>query len=101
MTKIIVSFGFILFLACGFQRTDSEQETVVTDSCTVDGIKLVLLKKGTESLLSIHKNNEAFVEKVDIKPPCFFLRRDNKVQAHFFKDIDTKVVIVAGDLMDK
>ena len=100
MTKLIISFGFIIFLACSFQQADGEQDAIITDSCTVDGIKLILLKRENESLLSIHKNNKTTVEKIGITPPCFFLRRDDKVQAHFFKDVDTKVVIVAGDLMD-
>lgn len=101
MIRIIVSFGFMLFLACGFQHADRDQDAIITDSCTVDGIKLILLNKGNESLLSIHKNNKTSIEKIAITPPCFFLRRDNQIQAHFFSDVNTKVIIVAGELIDK
>ena len=72
-----------------------------TDSCTIDGVQLKLIDQGGKSVLKINNKKKETVETLKIKPPCYFLRSEKEVQSYSYKEVNTKVIIITGAIMDK
>lgn len=90
--KIIIS-SVLGLLACNYQSA------TITDSCTVEGVELLLLQSGDESILKISREGQVRKEKLQLKPPCYFMRTDKGIQSFTYKNKGTKVVMVTGALL--
>lgn len=94
MIKISITACLLVLLACSYEPS------AITDSCVVDGVSMVLLKSGNESILTIKKDGIETRRQLKIAPPCYFIRSDKRIQAFSYKEKKTKVVMITGHLME-
>lgn len=83
----------------GKQRNSANQ-LKVTDTCTVKGIFLELLQNPVSNKAELRMSSGKVVikGKIQLSPPCYFLRRDKKLQMYSYPEIDVeKTLIILGD----
>ena len=102
---------FSLFTSCNNSsymkkiiiHIDTDKKCLITDSCRVigDSISLYLYEVEKKSVLKIIHNNEYYTtDTLLLLPPCRFLRENNEIQSHSFKNIKVNhVIFIIGDKM--
>lgn len=85
--------------SCSSQNS-SNTSGKLTDSYTVAETTLELIQE-SDSIAYLHITREGVVlrEKLKLKPPCYFLRKEGKVQDYSFLDVEAQhVLLVTGTM---
>jgi len=72
----------------------------VTDTCTVNGVFFELLENPVADKAELRMSSEKIVRqgKIQLSPPCYFLRRNKKLQMYSYPEVDVeKTLIILGD----
>jgi hypothetical protein len=72
----------------------------VTDTCMVNGVLFELLYNPVSDKAALRMSSEKVVQqgKIQLSPPCYFLRRNKKLQMYSYPEVDIeKTLIILGD----
>jgi hypothetical protein len=95
MKYLIILIGALSFLGC------EKNSRIVTDNCSIDELVLTLVQNGSEAFLEHNSNHLKIDGKLQLTPPCFFLRKNGEIQSYEYQDVGVnKVLILIGDIVD-
>jgi hypothetical protein len=101
--------GTLLFtVACQHEVSESGKhlnsengdQLKVTDTCTVNGVLFELLYHPVSDKAALRISSEKVIRqgKIQLSPPCYFLRRNKTLQMYSYPEVDIeKTLIILGD----
>jgi len=91
----------IVIVLIAFSIASCQKSSMKTDTVTVGAYKFELIQNGQGAFLRTTSDKVEEDKKLKLRPPCYFLREDGKLQTYAYEDVGVEnVIIIIGDILD-